>query len=265
MSDTALPMVFPETGHTVRVMLTAGVPWWVAKDVCQALSIEKPDAALRGLDDDERDAHVVRTPGGPQRMSVINESGLYSMILRSRKPQAKEFKRWVTREVLPSIRRTGNYETVPSPRYEIPQTYSQALLLAASQAEELESNKKQIAELTPKAEAAEVYFASDKYLLVREAAKLLGVREKGLRVLLLEHGYIFRHKNRYGDAYFDVTAKYLDAGLFTVKALNTVGEDGGQRTSYTVYVTPRGVEAIRKVLHRLADKGNVAAPLRGAA
>ncbi|MCP4104343.1 MAG: hypothetical protein GY749_02225 [Desulfobacteraceae bacterium] len=86
-----------------------GTPWWVAKEVCDILELEKIDSAIRGLDDDEKGTHKVSTPGGPQDMSIINESGLYNLIFRSNKPEAKKFRKWVTSEVLPAIRKTGTY------------------------------------------------------------------------------------------------------------------------------------------------------------
>jgi len=90
-----------------------GNPWWVAKDVCGALSIVDYSQAVEKLDDDERDRYKVPTPRGTQEMLLINESGLYTLILRSNKPKAKSFRRWVTHEVLPSIRKNGYYQFSP--------------------------------------------------------------------------------------------------------------------------------------------------------
>ncbi|MEW1922284.1 BRO family protein [Streptomyces sp. NPDC088360] len=264
MGADVIPLVFPETNKRVRVLIIDGAPWWVARDVCNVLEMERPDAALRGLDDDEKGAHSVSTPGGEQRMSVISESGLYSMILRSRKAEAKAFKKWITGEVLPEIRRTGGYGA-DKHRFQTPQTFGDALLLAAAQWEELEAAKKELAAVAPKVEAADAYFASEKFLLVREAAKLLGLKEKGLRLLLMEKGWIFRHKNAYGDAYYDIASKVADSGLLVTRVFTRMGDDGGARTTYTVYVTPKGVEAIRKFLRDLADRGNVPAIQHGPA
>jgi len=86
------------------------LPWWVAKDVCEILGIEKYRDAIQRLDNDERGSVKVDTLGGPQEMSTINEPGLYSLILSSKKPEAKPFKRWITHKVLPSIRKTGSYQ-----------------------------------------------------------------------------------------------------------------------------------------------------------
>lgn len=100
---------FPATGQPVRTVLVNGQPEWVVADVCAALDHTNPTVAVAGLDDDERGLRSVETPSGVQQMVTVNEAGLYSLILRSRKPQARAFKRWVTHEVLPAIRREGGY------------------------------------------------------------------------------------------------------------------------------------------------------------
>ena len=100
----------PDLGK-VRVVERSGEPWFVAADVCRALGLDSTGKALTRLDDDEKGVNSIHTLGGSQMMTIINESGLYALVLGSRKPEAKAFKRWVTHEVLPAIRRTGRYET----------------------------------------------------------------------------------------------------------------------------------------------------------
>ena len=87
----------------VRIVEKGGEPWFVAKDVCDILALGNPRSSIALLDEDERGVHSMDTPSGKQEMGIISEAGLYSLILRSRKPEAKAFKRWVTHEVLPSI------------------------------------------------------------------------------------------------------------------------------------------------------------------
>lgn len=87
-----------------------GDPWFVAKDVCRVLGITDHHQAADGLDEDERGRYIIPTPSGEQAMTIVSESGLYSLIFRSRKPEAKAFRKWVTSEVLPSIRKTGRYD-----------------------------------------------------------------------------------------------------------------------------------------------------------
>lgn len=103
------PIEFSFDGTAVRVVLLDGEPWWVAGDVAQALAYGEAKDLTRNLDEDEKGRQIVPTLGGDQEMLVINESGLYSAILRSRKQSAKRFKKWVTAEVLPSIRKHGAY------------------------------------------------------------------------------------------------------------------------------------------------------------
>ena len=94
----------------VRVVMIAGEPWFVANDICKVLALSNPRKAVGDLDEDERGVTTSDTLGGQQEMNVISESGLYSLIFRSRKAEAKRFRKWVTAEVLPTIRKTGRYE-----------------------------------------------------------------------------------------------------------------------------------------------------------
>ena len=102
----------PEFGR-IRAVEKDGEPWFVASDVCKALELGETHVAMRRLDDDEKDRYLIPTPGGNQESSIVNEPGLYSLVLGSRKPEAKAFKRWITHEVIPSIRKTGGY-TAPA-------------------------------------------------------------------------------------------------------------------------------------------------------
>ena len=97
--------IFDFEGADVRIVTRDGEPWWVAADVARPLGFDRTSNMLRMLDEDEKGAHKVSTPGGAQEMAILSESGLYAAILRSRQPDAKRFKRWVTHEVLPAIRR----------------------------------------------------------------------------------------------------------------------------------------------------------------
>ena len=106
MSDI---QVFDFEDNAVRVTDIDGEPWFVAADVCRVLGYDHTPSALRSLDEDERGVQIMHTPSGDQEMNVINESGLYHLVLVSRKPEAKKFRKWVTAEVLPSIRKTGAY------------------------------------------------------------------------------------------------------------------------------------------------------------
>ncbi|MFN6572426.1 Bro-N domain-containing protein [Dendronalium sp. ChiSLP03b] len=112
--------VFQFESHEVRFVGTAIDPWWVAADVCAVLQHSDTSKAVSRLDEDEKGTKNVRTLGGEQQMLCINESGLYSLVLTSRKAQAKRFKKWVTSEVLPNIRKTGKYELPQADRSPVP-------------------------------------------------------------------------------------------------------------------------------------------------
>ena len=135
--------VFSFESREVRTIAIDGAPWFVAEDIATALEYRNAPDMTRNLDDDEKGTQIVRTPGGDQEMTVINESGLYSAILKSRKPEAKRFKKWVTSEVLPSIRKTGSYSApAAAPIAHTPLTLDMAALdLAARMLNVSESGK----------------------------------------------------------------------------------------------------------------------------
>jgi len=105
-----IPFSFED--QSVRVMDQNGKPWFVLADVCKVLAISNPSQAATRLDDDEKGIITTDTPSGDQQMLIINESGLWAMVLTSRKPQAKRFRKWVTADVIPSIRKNGSYGVV---------------------------------------------------------------------------------------------------------------------------------------------------------
>lgn len=105
--------IFVYSGEQLRTVQRDDGLWWVLRDVCRVLGLAEPHRVASRLDDDEKGRTQVTTPGGTQEMTIINEPGLYAVILRSDKPEAKQFKRWVTHDVLPSIRKTGAYGVPP--------------------------------------------------------------------------------------------------------------------------------------------------------
>jgi prophage antirepressor-like protein len=108
-NTTALTDFTSIDGHALRSLDYDGAPWFVARDVCDALGLKQVSRAVRGLDEDEKGVTTVHTLGGPQELIIVNESGLYALIMRSRKPRAKDFRKWVTATVLPTLRQTGAY------------------------------------------------------------------------------------------------------------------------------------------------------------
>lgn len=170
-----IPHQFPTTGQAVRTVLINDEPWFVAADVCAVLDLHTGRALAR-IDEDEKGVRPTQTPGGIQSLAYVNEPGLYALVLGSRKPEAKAFKRWITHDVLPAIRRTGSY----SVQHQVPKTFAEALLLAA----ELEINRSKavqraeqaetrVAELEPAAQAWDTLASADGDYSVREAAFIL--------------------------------------------------------------------------------------------
>ena len=228
-------MIFenPEFG-AVRSILIDGDPWFVAADVCKALEIEKTNRALSRLDDDEKGAHSVSTPGGRQRMSIISESGLYSLILGSRKPEARAFKRWITHKVIPSIRKHGAYMTdslldaLEAHPEAVPEYLNR---LRSENARNRELNRRLRLAL-PKAEYYDAFVDPADCTNIRTTAKELGVPEKQFTRYLEEKKYLFRDKNR---KLFPRAVK-KSAGLFLVRDFYT---ERGKLGHYTL-ITPAG-------------------------
>lgn len=228
-------MIFenPEFG-AVRSILIDGEPWFVAADVCKALELEKTNRALSRLDDDEKGAHSVSTPGGRQRMSIISESGLYSLILGSRKPEARAFKRWITHEVIPSIRKHGVYMTdslldaLEAHPEAVPEYLNR---LRSENARNRELNRRLRLAL-PKAEYYDAFVDPADCTNIRTTAKELGVPEKQFTRYLEEKKYLFRDKNR---KLFPRAVK-KSAGLFLVRDFYT---ERGKLGHYTL-ITPAG-------------------------
>ena len=110
LSGQAKEFTFNASNQNIRVQMNDGEPWFVAKDVCDALTLENSRKATASLDDDEKGVSPIVTPSGTQQMTIVSESGLYNLIFQSRKPEAKAFRKWVTSEVLPTLRKTGRYE-----------------------------------------------------------------------------------------------------------------------------------------------------------
>jgi len=162
--------VFRYDSAPIRTVVRDGEPWFVARDVCAVLGITNGRDAVARLDaDGVGTADVIDSMGRTQTAAIVSEPGLYELIFQSRKPEAKAFRRWVTNEVLPTIRRTGRYEVAPS----LPQTYAQALRELAATVERAEQIQRELETAAPKAEAWDVLASAHGDYSVREAAFIL--------------------------------------------------------------------------------------------
>ena len=232
----------------VRIALINGEPWFVAVDVCKALDIVNARDAVKRLDDDEKNTVVLTDgiPGNPNK-TIVNEYGLYALVLSSRKPEAKAFKRWITHEVLPIIRKTGGYMTDtliqriqndPAVIYE----FADALLaerkrtMALSQ--ELERAK-------PKADYFDAFVNPDDCTNIRTTAKELNIPERQFVKFLLKEKFLFRSRSGQLLPY----NKPSNKGLFIVRDYITYSFVSSQ-----TFFTPKGKDTIRlKYLKKYGD------------
>lgn len=204
--------IFDYRGQNVRTDSKDDAVWFVAADVCRVLDLGNTAMAVERLDADEKGISSIDTPGGNQQMAVVNEAGLYALILTSRKPQAKEFKRWVTHEVLPSIRKRGLYavdEVLENPDLLISALVELKKERAEKKRLELENAVKaqQIAELQPKASYYDVVLACPDLVTITQIAKDFGMSAKKLNKILKEKKVQFKQ----GKTWF-LYQKYAEQG-----------------------------------------------------
>lgn len=211
--------VFGFDGADLRAVVVDGEPWFVAADVARILDLGNIHSSIALLDDDEKGVHSVETLGGVQSLVTVSESGLYSLVLRSRKPEARTFKRWLTREVIPAIRRTGAYAVAEVSRRDLA-----LAVLAAEDEADRQRARAEIAEsfkhaiesnagLSPR-EFHKHYFADTPerqfFDLLYQRGLLIDQRRKGTRRSngTYRDGSQHGHPTAEGKRYF-----YLDAGV----------------------------------------------------
>lgn len=222
----------------VRVFEKNGSPWFVGKDIASVLGYNNPPKAIRDhVDTDDKTVNDSFTVNGTAPV-LINESGLYSLVLSSRLPTAKQFKRWVTSEVLPSIRKSGGYIAGQESMSDS-ELMAKALLVAQRQIEERNAL---IETMQPKALFADAVSASKSSILVGDLAKLLkqnGVEigQKRLFEWMREHGYLIRQK---GASWNMPTQRSMDLGLFEIKEATITHSDGHISITKTVKVCGKG-------------------------
>lgn len=231
--------VFEYQNNKVRTVDVEGEAWFVLKDVCEILRMDTTQLkkVADRLDEDEKGRTLITTPGGMQETWIVNESGLYHVILRSDKPEAAPFRRWVTNDVLPEIRKTGSYN---APQLTRSQLLATALIAAH---EELEEKDKQIETMKPKALFADAVSASNQSILVGEMAKLLsqnGIQMGQNRLFqwMRENGYLIKDKKR--TDYNMPTQKSMELRLFEIKETSIAHSDGHTSINKTPKVTGIG-------------------------
>lgn len=225
----------PDFGQ-VRTVIIDEVPWFVAKDVCDALSIAT-NHVRESLDEDEVSNLRITEIGpefGGKAPLIVSEAGLYSLILKSRKPEARAFKRWITHDVIPAIRKTGGYQ--------VPQTPAEQMAQGLLAAQKLLAEKdKRIEEMRPKEIFADAVTASETSILVGGLAKLIkqqgiDIGQKRLFAWMRENGFLIKH----GTEKNMPTQRAMDMKLFEVKEGSYVDGNGVNRITRTTKVTGKG-------------------------
>lgn len=229
----------------IRTITINNEPWFVSKDVAFVLGYSNPrDAISKHVDVEDKGVAKCDTLGGSQDLTVINESGLYSLILSSKLPTAKKFKHWVTSEVLPTIRKHGAYATAETIESIISNPDNGIKLLQALKAEQDKNKALEVenTELKPKALFADAVAGSNTSILIRELAKI--IKGKGVNIgehklfgWLREHGYLIR---KYGCDYNTPTQKSMELGVMELKKTAVNKPDGTVITRTTPLITGKG-------------------------
>ena len=228
--------LFNFENYEIRTLLIGNEPYFVGKDVASVLGYSNPQKALRDhIDEEDKTLNESFTVNGTMGI-LINESGLYSLVLSSKLPSAKKFKRWVTSEVLPALRKTGQYQVKELSGQEL---MAKALIEAQSV---LAAKDKQIEEMKPKVVFADAVATSHTSILVGELAKILkqngiDMGQKRLFAWLREKGYLIK---RQGTDYNMPTQKAMELGLFEIKEGSYVNGSGVNITTKTPKITGKG-------------------------
>ena len=229
--------LFNFENHEVRSLLLNNEPWFVGKDVADVLGYQNGSRDInRHVDEEDRQNYQNGTFDSPRGMTIINESGLYSLVLSSKLPSAKKFKRWVTSEVLPALRKTGQYQVKELSGSEL---MARALIEAQNV---LAAKDKVIEEMKPKVVFADAVATSHTSILVGELAKILkqngiDMGQKRLFAWLREKGYLIK---RQGTDYNMPTQKAMELGLFEIKEGSYVNGSGVNITTKTPKITGKG-------------------------
>ena len=231
--------LFNFENHEVRSLLVNSEPWFVGRDVAEVLGYKKPENAITNhVDDDDKTTTLIQGIGSnyKSKTMIINESGLYCLVLSSKLPSAKKFKRWVTSEVLPALRKTGQYQVKELSGSEL---MARALIEAQNV---LAAKDKVIEEMKPKVVFADAVATSHTSILVGELAKILkqngiDMGQKRLFAWLREKGYLIK---RQGTDYNMPTQKAMELGLFEIKEGSYVNGSGVNITTKTPKITGKG-------------------------
>ena len=237
------PQLFNFNGQQVRTVTINDEPYFVGKDVATILGYKKPENAIANhVEDEDKTTTLIQGTGSNYKSKsvIINEPGLYSLILGSKLPTAREFKHWVTSEVLPAIRKHGVYMTDEKAFNVIHNADGLANLLQQA-ADQLKAKDVQIAEMKPKALFADAVSTSNTSILIGQLAKILkqngiDTGQNRLFAWMCANGYLGKR----GDSYNKPTQKSMELGLMEVKERTVNNPDGSIRVTITTKVTGKG-------------------------
>ncbi|EXI15332.1 phage antirepressor KilAC domain protein [Acinetobacter sp. 723929] len=253
--------VFNFNQNEVRTIVkNDGEIWFVASDVATVLEYSVASAMIRHLDEDEKGVSIVHTLGGEQEVSIISESGLYSATLKSRKPEAKQFKKWITSDVLPSIRKNGGYivgQEVNSPEILMAKALQVANNILESKTKELAAAKSKVELLEPKAQALETIANTDGTYTIRECAKTIGIGERKLISLLIDKKWIYREEHGRLQPY----STKREAGIFINRPSPVIinKNTGEEKVHLHMRITAYGLTKITELVNSCKHKGGDAA------
>ncbi|MDV5190192.1 BRO family protein [Acinetobacter baumannii] len=251
--------VFNFNKNEVRTIVKEdGEIWFVLSDVCNVLEIGNPSDAARRLDNDEVTLDIIE--GNHRPTNLVNESGLYSLVLTSRKPEAKQFKKWVTSDVLPSIRKNGGYivgQEVDSPEILMAKALQVANNILESKTKELEAAKSKVELLEPKAQALETIANTDGTYTIRECAKTINIGERKLISLLIDKKWIYREEHGRLQPY----STKREAGIFINRPSPVIinKNTGEEKVHLHMRITAYGLTKITELVNSCKHKGGDAA------
>ncbi|AVZ05151.1 BRO family protein [Acinetobacter baumannii] len=251
--------VFNFNQNEVRTIVKEdGEIWFVLSDVCNVLEIGNPSDAARRLDNDEVTLDIIE--GNHRPTNLVNESGLYSLVLTSRKPEAKQFKKWVTSDVLPSIRKNGGYivgQEVDSPEILMAKALQVANNILESKTKELEAAKSKVELLEPKAQALETIANTDGTYTIRECAKTINIGERKLISLLIDKKWIYREEHGRLQPY----STKREAGIFINRPSPVIinKNTGEEKVHLHMRITAYGLTKITELVNSCKHNGGFAA------
>lgn len=222
---------FEFDGNSIRETTINNSPWFIASDVCIILEIGNVSQAISRLDDDEKGIITIDTHGGGQKSSIINESGLYSLILTSRMPNAKAFKKWITSEVIPAIRKTGSYSIENIDPLEL---LERALNIAKAERARANQLQSENTAMKPLADYSSDVLQSPDLIAVNAVALELGISNVKLYEYLKWRGILYKNVIWY------VFADYRDLDLFRYATHRHYDKAGNPRSSEYLKVTQKG-------------------------